>query len=204
MKKALTSLALAGALTASSQAAVVLQIDLSVSGQITFTATSNLSDATGSGDEFIYLQDFFTSDILSASGTFDDSTPNLITGDLTDFLGTSDSSPSLLINGNTNGGESGLRISSFNDSGAGESDYSTASPAFKGSATFTLSAADQTYFLNNSNTSGDVYAFVQNQAEIDDINDPFIVVGQWAVVPEPSSTALLGLAGLGFILRRKR
>ena len=79
--------------------------------------------------------------------------------------------------------------------------------AFKGSATWTLTAAQYAVFLQAPGI-GNVYAFADN---IGDLNGGPKVIGQYSTgnssggeVPEPTSMAIFGLGALGMAYRARR
>jgi hypothetical protein len=76
--------------------------------------------------------------------------------------------------------------------------------AFKGSATWSLTAQQYAVFLQAS-TSGDVYAFASSEGDLDggQVIGQYSVVGS-AAVPEPTSMAIFGLGALGMAYRARR
>ena len=183
-------------MVSAAQAAVVLQIDLSTVDQVTISATTGLSLASVSGSDGrgIYLKDFFGNRVFSTSGS-----TRLAGANLVYFNATSDGSPSL-FRGNSI--DPGLNIYSMDNDTPDPASFTSGVQAFKGSATWSLTAQQYAAFLQ-APTSGDIYAFADT---IDELNGVPQVIGQYSVVPEPTSMAIFGLGALGmaYYARRKR
>ena len=181
------------------QAGVVLQLDLSTVNQVTISATTGLSLATVSGSDGIgvHLKDFFGNRVFSTSGS-----TRLAGANLVYFNATSDGSPSLSRGNST---DPGLNIFSMDDGTPDPASFTSGVQAFKGSATWSLTAQQYAVFLQ-APTSGDVYAFADT---IDDLNGGPQVIGQYsfvssAAVPEPTSMAIFGLGAFGIAYRACR
>tara|TARA_R110000868_G_scaffold241497_2_gene496303 strand:- start:47691 stop:48350 length:660 start_codon:yes stop_codon:yes gene_type:complete len=186
MNKFATIAGLAIAATAMTASAdVLLNVDLSVVDQVTFTATAGLSSADASGTDNIgvLLEDFFSAP--TAAGIFISGT-----GDLAAAGNSSDATPGL-FNGS---GNTGLNFWSWTVDTS--TDFVTGAVAFTGSATWDVSAAQYADMLAG-NTSGNIGAF----ADTDD--DISVVIGQWNVVPAPGAFALLGLGGIAACRRNR-
>lgn len=178
---------LAAATTASAD--VLLSVDLTVVDQITITATNGLSSATVSGSDGIgvYLADIFSS---LSSGAISET---LVSGDLVAAGDSSDGTPNLFT---SFAGSFGLNFWSWTNDDP--TDFVAGTVAFTGSATWDLDAGDYAELLAG-NSFGDLYAFADNDDDIPSAT----VIGQWSVVPAPSSAALLGLGGM-LVARRRR
>ncbi|MBL4809623.1 MAG: PEP-CTERM sorting domain-containing protein [Phycisphaerales bacterium] len=184
------------ALTASAMTAsaveTLLDIDLSVTNQLTITATGSNALVTASGSNFtgFLLAGFLNAADAGAGPGISDGV-----GDLTTANQTSDLGPSIF-----NGGSSvGINIWAFT---AGGVDATTTAgfAAFSGSATWTVDASVYAALLNG-NINGDVYL---NADTDDDIGAGGILIGAWGVkIPAPGSMALLGLGGLVAGRRRR-
>jgi hypothetical protein len=181
-----------GLMVSAAQAAVVLQLDLSTVNQVTISATSGLSlvSKSGSDNVGVYLKDFFPLggsdfDINSDAG-----------GSLVYFNATSDGTPGLFRDED----DPGLNIYSMDNGTPNPASFTAGVQAFKGSATWSLTAQQYAVFLQ-APTSGDVYAFADT---INDLNGGPQVIGQYSVVPEPTSMAIFGLGALGMAYRARR
>jgi hypothetical protein len=177
------------AIAGSTQADVVLEIDLTVTDQITITATdaASLSTVSGSDTTGFYLEDIFAGGPGGISDT-------LISGDLTSFLNTSDSSPLLFST------DSGLNVFSYTDDPT--SDFVAGTQAFSGSATWAISSADYAALLAG-NTSGNVWAIADTFDDIVPGGGDAQIIGEYFVIPAPGVMALLGVAGLASTRRRR-
>jgi hypothetical protein len=180
-------------MVSTAQAAVVLQLDLSTVNQVTISATSGLSlvSKSGSDGDGVYLKDFFGTQVFSTSGS-----SRLDGANLVYFNATSDGSPSLYRDDN----DPGLNIWSMDNGTPYPASFTSGVQAFKGSATWSLTAQQYAVFLQ-APTSGDVYAFAET---IDALNGGPQVIGQYSVVPEPTSMAIFGLGAFGIAYRAKR
>tara|TARA_R110002072_G_scaffold150953_6_gene299938 strand:- start:48683 stop:49252 length:570 start_codon:yes stop_codon:yes gene_type:complete len=181
-----TLVAAATAMTASAEQLV--SVDLSVANQITITSTGGAAstDATFSNFTGFMLADFYNT-AGSGGGTGG-------VGDLTTIGNPSDGSPSL-FNGSTS---FGIDVWSFST----DTNVSVTGgqQAFSGSATWDVTAVVYAAMLAG-NSSGDIWAGADTD---DDIGGPDAVnVGTWALVPAPSSLAMLGLGGIVAGRRRR-
>ena len=186
-------------MVSTAQAGVVLQIDLSTVNQVTISATTGLSLASVSGDDSdgVYLKDFFGNRVFSTSGS-----TRLAGANLVYFNATSDGSPSLFRGDSL---DPGLNIYSMDNGTPDPASFTSGVQAFKGSATWSLTAQQYAAFLQ-APTSGDIYAFAEN---IGGLNGVPQVIGQYsfvssAAVPEPTSMAIFGLGALGMAYRARR
>ena len=186
-------------MVSTAQAAVVLQLDLSTLNQVTISATTGLSLASVSGNDGtgIYLKDFLGDRVFSTSGA-----NSLAGANLVYFNATSDGSPSLYRSAGT---DPGLNIFSMDDGTPDPASFTSGVQAFKGSATWSLTAQQYAVFLQ-APTSGDVYAFADS---INDLDGGPQLIGQYsfvssAAVPEPTSMAIFGLGALGMAYRARR
>ena len=188
-------------MVSSARAGFILNIDLSTVNQVTISATTAVSlvSVSGSDSTGVYLKDFFGTSVFSTSGS-----TRLPGADLVYFNATSDGSPSLFRGGDS---DPGLNIYSMDDGTPNPASFTAGVQAFKGSATWSLTASQYSVFLL-APTTGDVYAFAE---KISDLNGGPQVIGQYDVsgisaVPEPTSMAIFGLGGLGmaYLARRKR
>ncbi|MGJ8636140.1 MAG: hypothetical protein ACSHX5_04800 [Phycisphaerales bacterium] len=188
MNKIATIAGLAVAATAMTASAEdLLIIDLSVSNQITMTATNGLASASATGGSFtgVLMADFYSgaggNGHLYSGGT----------GDLVAAGDVSDGSPAIF----NSAGNFGLNFWSWTASAS--SSFTAGELAFTGSATVSgLDAADYADMLAG-NASGNIIAF----ADTDD--DVGVVIGQWTTIPAPSSAAILGLGGIVAGRRRR-
>ncbi len=166
---------------------VVLIVDVSVPDQVTITATGGLSavDASGSDSTGFYLDGIFGpgTSSLGASGG----------GDLTSANNLSDNSP-VLFRGF--GGDSGLNVYSYTDDPS--STFTAGATAFSGSGTWTISSGAYAELLAGA-TSGNVYFPADTSDDIAGAN----LIGEYIVIPEPTSLALLGM-GVSIVLVRRR
>jgi len=173
------------AVAATASADTLLNVDLSVVDQVTFTATAGLSSADASGTDSIgvLLESFFSAP--TAAGIFVNGT-----GDLVAAGNSSDTTPGLF----NSSGNTGLNFWSWTDDTS--TDFVTGAAAFSGSATWSISS-DVYAAMLAGNTSGNIGAF----ADSDD--DTSVVIGQWNVVPAPGAFALLGLGGIAACRRNR-
>lgn len=172
-------------LAGSAQADDLLLIDLSVTNQLTITATNGLASANATGSSFtgIYLTNFFNNvtSLSIQNGS----------GDLTAAGTTSDGTPSL-FNGS---GDFGLNIWSItNDSFS----FTAGQVAFTGSGTWNLDAGVYADMLAG-NTSGEIYSPASSSGDVGNGT----LIGTYNIVPAPGSMALLGLGGLACTRRRR-
>ena len=188
-------------MVSSARAGFILNIDLSTVNQVTISATTAVSLVSVSGNDYngVYLKDIFAAGAL---GYFDRSP--IVGSSLVYFNATSNGSPGLYHDSSN---DRGLNIYDMDNGTPSPASFTTGVQAFKGSATWSLTASQYAVFLLAPKT-GDVYAFA---FEINDLNGGPKVIGQYDVsgisaVPEPTSVAIFGLGGLGmvYLARRKR
>lgn len=187
--KTLVLAASAAALAAGSATAeVLLTVDLTVTDQITINATSGNSSATVSGTDGIgfLLADFFPVDAGGLGAI-------LVSGDLTAGGNVTDGTPGLF----NFGGSQGLNFWSWTNDAS--TDLTAGSGVFTGSATWDVSATAYANALAGPG-SGTLYFPADDDG---DIGTTGVAVGEWALIPEPGSLALLGLGGLAMLRRRR-
>ncbi len=172
-------------------AEVLLEIDLTVANEITITATGGLSSATVSGSTFtgFYFENFYGG-ADSGGGVFG----TLVSGDLTTASNPSDGSPSLFRAGS--GTDTGLNVWSFSTDF--DVSFTAGALAFAGSATWSLDASEYAFMMAGNNV-GDIYFAADDASDLPSAT----VIGQWVVIPAPSSLALLGLGGIVAGRRRR-
>jgi hypothetical protein len=173
------------------KADILLTVDLSVTDQVTILATNGVSSATVSGSDGtgVYLDM-----IYSAPGSALGET--LVAGDLTNSLNPTDDSPRL---SRTSGGSDlGLNIWSF--SADSTVDFVAGTQAFTGSATWTLDPASYADMIAGGPRIGSLYfpAITSN-----DLTGATLI-GEYQIIPEPTTVALLGLGGLALMRRHRR
>lgn len=188
LKAAVASIVLS--VSSIANAGLLLEVDLTVENIITINATSgkSLVDASGSDTTGFYLANFFGAGTNALSD-------QLISGNLTSYLNTSENIPDLYRHINT---DTGLNVWSYTDDA--QSLFEIDQIAFSGQASWTVSSDAYNNALNNA-SSGDIYFAA------DDINDipNAQILGTWSTttnVPEPSSIAILALGILGLASRR--
>lgn len=169
------------------RAEIVLEVDLSTPNQITISSTTGLSAATISGSDNI---GFYLANIFGAPGTGLSDT--LVSGNLTHFNNTSDNSPDLFRFSNN----AGLNVFSYTNDA--NSTFTAGTRAFTGSGTWNIAALTYTELLGGS-VSGNVYFPADQDVDISTAT----LIGQYRVIPEPTSLALLG-TGVCITLARKR
>jgi len=188
MKMNVLAVIAASGLVSVASADVLLSIDLSVTDQITITATDGLSAASATASNFTgYLMaDFFNDAAATPADTS-------VSGDLSTAANASDASADIFSGGTS----FGFNVWSFSS----DSDVSVTAGeiAFAGSTTWTVDAIDYADMLAG-NTSGDIYFGADTD---DDIAGGATFIGTWNVVPAPSSLALIGLGGLVAGRRRR-
>lgn len=190
MKASVTLIAVAAtAMSASAQQ--VLSVDLTVSNEITISSTGAAAANSGSGSSFT---GFLLADLLNTAGAGGGTAAGDGIGDLTTGNNASDLSPALF-----NGAASvGMNVWAFTADGTAS--VTAGDQAFDGSATWSVDAAVYGALLAG-NMSGDVYMGADTDDDIAAGGATF--VGTWAVVPAPSSLALLGLGGVVAGRRRR-
>lgn len=180
----------AGLATAASAQGPLLLIDLSVTDQITISATSAASAVSATGPDVtgVYLENFYSGP--RNSGVSD----TYLSGDLTNVGGTPDGSPALFTAFDVN--DAGLNIFSW----ATESDvtFTAGQQAFQGSATWALDSDDYADMLAG-NSSGNLYFPADDAGDLAGAQ----ILGTWAIIPAPSALAVLGLGGMVAARRRR-
>ncbi len=184
------TLALAAVLAFSggAMADVLLTLDLSVTDQITITATDGFSAVTTTGSDGIglYFADFWGGD-GSCTSTF------FATGDELCTAENASDGGGLLYRSGTD--DPGLNFFGWTDDTS--TTFTAGSLAFTGSTTWTLSPETYANMISGA-SSGDLYF------PADDVGDlpSAMILGTYEVfVPAPGALALLGIAGLA---RRRR
>ncbi|MEM1011555.1 MAG: PEP-CTERM sorting domain-containing protein [Planctomycetota bacterium] len=182
-----------GSVASAQNLEVLLEVDLTVAGEVTITATDGLSaiDASGSDTTGFYLAEFYTSDLGGAL------TSTLVAGDLTSANETTDTTP-LLFRGTFPGVDTGLNVFSYTDDLS--STFTAGSVAFSGSGTWTVADSDDIADLLGANLSGEIYF----PADTGDDITGLAPLGLYTViVPEPTTAGLLGVVSLGLLRRRR-
>lgn len=190
--KTLVLAASAAALVAGSATAeVLLVVDLSVTDEVTVTATSGLASAsaTGSPGIGIYMEGLVSGGAAS-SGVV------LSSGDFTTAANATDNSPSLF----SFSADTGLNIWSYTADAT--TDVTSGATAFSGSATWAVSNAFYLELLAGP-TSGTVYLPADSDDDLPSGGGSAVAIGEYSVIPEPGSLALLGLGGLAMLRRRR-
>jgi hypothetical protein len=182
-------------LSTTSQASVLLQVDLSVTDTITINATDGASLQTITGSDFIgiYFENFFGNQLTTG---IDDI---LLGGDLTVNSGLSGGLPNLFVGSDAN--ERGLNFFSFDIEN--QVTFTAGEQAFQGSASFTVNSNAYAEALL-SNLSGDLFFPADTFDDLDGLS----AIGTWEVigldveqVSAPASALLLlafGLIGVAF------
>ncbi len=181
-------------------AAVVLVVDVSDPSAVTFTAQDAASDVSSSLNrsfEGLTIENFFTASITVSANP-----PRPIAGDLTPSLGIQTNpyvGTGTFDYGNSTNFGPGNDLSVFADNTVENSQQFTAGQrAFNGQAIIDFST--EAAVLPSVGSTGDVITGFDpsNTGE-------GLVIGQWTVVPEPSSTLMLfaALIGFGSVRRRK-
>jgi hypothetical protein len=194
MKRVALSIALAMIASVAS-ADDLLIIDLSVTDQITITATDGLSDVTTTGSDVtgVYFEDFY-------AGPGSALTETLVAGDITNAENPADFTPELFRGGG--GSDPGLNLWSWSTDFTVS--FTAGETAFTGSATWTLDSAAYADMLAGGATGGDIYFAADTEDDLPGAQ----VIGTYAVVtnaiPEPGSAALIGFAMGLMAVRRRR
>lgn len=177
------------ALAAEASADDLLIVDLTVTNQVTITATAGLSAVSASGSDGVgvYFENFYG----VAGGALNEV---LVSGDLTNAENPSGLSPNLFRGGG--GADPGLNF--FNWSSDSTVTFTAGALAFVGTATWTLEPDDYTDMLAGS-ASGNLYF------PADDLNDlpQARVIGTYSVIPAPATLCLLAAGGLAAVRRRR-
>ena len=175
------------------RADILLTVDLSVTDQVTITATDGLSSATVSGADGtgVYLENFY----VGAGSVLNDT---LLSGDLTNSLNPPDNSPNLFRG--IGGSDLGLNVFSWSTDST--VNFTAGVLAFTGSVTWGLDSASYNDMLAG-NTSGNLYfpADTFDDLAVAELIGEYQVIDQ--TIPEPTSLALLGLGGLAMLRRRR-
>lgn len=179
----------AAMLTAGAYAEDLLVVDLSVTDQVTITATDGLSAVTTSGYDGtgVYFENFY-----GVEGNYLSAT--LVSGDITNAENPSDGSPALYRGSYT---DPGLNLYSWSSDSTVT--FTAGSLAFVGSGTWDLDSDSYADMLNGA-SSGNLYFPADTYDDIDGAD----LLGTYTVIPEPGTLSLLGLC-LGFgVLRSRR
>lgn len=176
-------------------AALLVEIDLSVTDQVTISSTAGLSaiSTSGSDDTGIYFENFY-------SGAGSNLTDLLLSGDFTSADNVSDSSPDLW----RSGGGAGTGLNMWSWTADASSSFTAGSLAFSGSVSFSLDAASYADMVAGS-ASGNLFF----PADTDDDLTGLTAIGTWGVrvspVPIPAAAWLFGsaLLGLGAMKHKK-
>lgn len=193
-----TSLVLACFLPLSfANAALLLEVDLSVENTVTISSTNGKSLISASGADFIgvYLDGFFAS---NNNAGIDD---QLVSGNLVSANQTSDLTPLLFRGGSQ---DPGLNI--FGMTQSPNLSFTAGALAFIGEATWTIGEGAYKLAMNGAQ-SGNLFF----PADTVDDRDNAFILGSWALktadaqVSEPSAFALflIGLAGAGMVRGRR-
>ncbi|WP_367872911.1 PEP-CTERM sorting domain-containing protein [Luteolibacter sp. Populi] len=185
MRSLLFCLFLACFLGAKSSAAVVLIIDITNLSQVKFTATSAFAQNAEADTDMldgIVLVDIFSKNPGS-------NTPEEVTSSNLRSPGASVSFREF-YDGGYAGGTLNLNFAGTNLS---THEFSPTEAAFTGSAVADFSGAVAGSLI--AGTSGDIWA--------GSALDGRVVIGQFQIIPEPGS-AMLGLAGIGMMVLRRR
>lgn len=185
----------------SAKADILLVVDLSMTNQLTITATTEAAEISITGDDFFagsYLENFFVAPGGSlAAASFSPGVAG--TGNLTVAGETATNSPGLLRVGGT---DPGLNLLALADDL--NSTFTAGATAFTGSATWTLTPDDYASALVGGDQVGNIFFPASSVGDISGLTR----IGQFSVVttavPEPSSLAAIGLLGLVGIARRRR
>ena len=185
-------LGIAVMLSTAVQAAHILEVDLSVPGQVTITGTGNpaAADATGSDTTGVYLNNLYgaAGSALTTSSTG--------AGDLTNVGNPSDGSPALFRAGG--GSDTGLNVWSWSSDTTVS--FTAGQAAFSGSGTWALDPAEYDDMVNGM-AAGDVYFPADDSGDIAGAT----VIGAYAVVvPEPASFGIISTLLIGLLGFRRR
>ena len=172
---------------------VLLTVDLTVTNQVTISATDGLSAATVSGSQFIgvYFADFYTAPGADLGGT-------IVSGNLTTAQNPADALGPALFRGSL-GADPGLNIFAFSTDNTVS--FTAGSLAFVGSATWDLTPVEYADMLSG-NSSGDLYFPADT---VDDIAGGAAFIGRYTViVPATGALPILSIGlGAGLVRRRR-
>lgn len=174
-----------------SNAALLLQVDLSVEDRFTINTTGGLSEATASGSNFfgVLLTDFFSS-AFSLNDV-------LISGDLSTSEQTSDGSPNLFSFSD----DFGLNI--FDFANGPNISVTEGEQAFTGSATFSVNSSTYLSALQGA-ANGDIFFGVDSLSDV--LRGDGTFIGSWsksnvAEVASPSVASLMMFSLIFFAIR---
>ncbi|MFK7911846.1 MAG: PEP-CTERM sorting domain-containing protein [Akkermansiaceae bacterium] len=207
----LTALATFTTLAGQANATVVIDVIIDTTSGIvvmrTSTGNSDVDATTRIGTAGITIENFFTSNVTYNNtviiGTLTSATLSPIPPGSKTYsrLGTFD------YNANDGAFKAGNDLSVYKNSGDNPNQvFTTSTQAFVGESSVDFSATPSA--LPTIGTTGNVISGFWNDGR-NDVNSGqhSRIIGQWSVVqviPEPSTTALLGLGGLALMLRRRR
>ena len=177
-------------------AGVLIELDLSVTDQLTLTATTETAIGTVSGSTFAGI-------VLQGTGEVN----NGFNGGASDTFGFKSTGAFTLIETVQlfKSGVWSLNLYESKHSDSVDTSITSGQQAFVGTTTITLNSESYNNLLN-APSSGKIYAF----ADGDDFATNGTHVGDWAkassgTVPEPSTAIAMGLLGvLGFAGNRRR
>lgn len=195
---------------AGANAAILLIIDVSNPGQVRFTATEALSSGTSSqtlGYEGITLKDLLkagadipntnvVSNLVAISNLVPTQSPALAGGIATRYSGVA----TFNHDSGTGNFEPGNDLSMYQNGGGATPNsqvYTSGLRALSGESVWDLSAYASV--LPNAGTTGDILS-----GYLPSGGGHGVVLGQYTVIPEPSSIALGALAASALVLRRRR
>lgn len=193
-------------------AAILLIIDVTNPAQVKFTATNALSSGSSSqriGYEGVTLHDLLqaganipntsvVSNMVAVSNLFPTQSPPLSGGIPTRYTGIAS------FNYDANNGTlgPGNDLGLYQNGGGATNDsqvFTTGLQAFNGESTWDLSA--YTSMLPGAGTTGNI---TSGYLPVSSGGGHGVILGQYTVIPEPSSIALGALAASALVLRRRR
>lgn len=178
-------------------------IDVSNPNNVIITATGGVASTASSlsaSSEGFTIENFFTSAVTYPSNS-------TFTGNLTPVNGTSEVYESFGTfefsddDGDFKAGND-LSVYALGNEGADSQIFEVGVSPFAGAANFDFSAAAAS--LPSVGTVGNIYSgyYLTDTGGVR--QDHGRLVGQYEVIPEPSSAVLCAMASVGFVLRRRR